>query len=99
MVRGQTSTAQACEIVAPTTTLIAPGKAHFNTGFAVHRFQVGSRVRVIQIQELFGRQMLIENLSSYLQFEHQEMPEWVFLSVLEKAFRSECRCLSVSGCA
>ncbi|MEZ5475052.1 MAG: DUF692 domain-containing protein [Steroidobacteraceae bacterium] len=41
--------------------------------------------RVIQIQELFGRQMLIENLSSYLQFEHQEMPEWVFLAELARA--------------
>ena len=45
--------------------------------------------RVDEIQEFLGRQILIENVSSYLQFTHSEIPEWEFLRELAKA----------SGCA
>ncbi len=44
--------------------------------------------RVGQVQEAFGRQVLIENVSSYLEFTHSEMPEWLFLA--ELAQRSGC---------
>jgi len=38
--------------------------------------------RVGQLQNHLGRQILIENPSSYLQFEHSEIPEWEFLAAL-----------------
>ncbi|MEZ5512312.1 MAG: DUF692 domain-containing protein [Steroidobacteraceae bacterium] len=41
--------------------------------------------RVSQVQEILGRRILIENLSSYLQFEQEEMPEWTFLAELARA--------------
>lgn len=44
--------------------------------------------RVAQVQEALGRQMLIENVSSYLQFAHSQMDEWDFLA--ELARRSGC---------
>jgi uncharacterized protein (UPF0276 family) len=44
--------------------------------------------RVGQVQEALGRQMLIENVSSYLQFEHSQLDEWDFLA--ELARRSGC---------
>ena len=44
--------------------------------------------RVGEIQDFLGRQILIENVSSYLQFECSEMPEWEFLAAL--AFESNC---------
>jgi len=44
--------------------------------------------RVSEIQDFLGRQILIENVSSYLQFECSEMPEWEFLAAL--AFESNC---------
>ena len=40
--------------------------------------------RVRQVQEALGRQMLIENVSSYLQFAHSQMDEWEFLAELAK---------------
>jgi uncharacterized protein len=45
--------------------------------------------RVGQVQEALGRQMLIENVSSYLQFEHSTIDEWDFLAALSTS----------SGCA
>lgn len=36
--------------------------------------------RITQIQDHLGRQILIENLSSYLQFKHSTIPEWEFLN-------------------
>ena len=33
-----------------------------------------------QTQDFLGRQILVENPSSYLQFENDEMPEWEFVS-------------------
>jgi uncharacterized protein (UPF0276 family) len=44
--------------------------------------------RVGEIQDFLGRQILIENVSSYLQFECSEIPEWEFLAAL--AFASNC---------
>lgn len=44
--------------------------------------------RIAQVQEFLGRRILIENLSSYLQFEHSTIPEWEFLE--EVAQRSGC---------
>ncbi|HEV3109904.1 MAG TPA: DUF692 domain-containing protein [Candidatus Binataceae bacterium] len=35
--------------------------------------------RVRQVQERLGRQILIENVSSYLTYRHSAMPEWEFL--------------------
>jgi uncharacterized protein (UPF0276 family) len=44
--------------------------------------------RVTEIQERLGRAILIENLSSYLEFVDSEIPEWEFLA--ELAVRSGC---------
>jgi hypothetical protein len=44
--------------------------------------------RIAKVQDYLGRQILIENLSSYLEFAHSEMPEWEFLA--EVARRSGC---------
>jgi len=42
--------------------------------------------RVARVQERLGRRILVENVSSYLTFQHATMPEWEFLSALaEKA--------------
>ena len=35
---------------------------------------------VEQVQSVLGRQLLIENPSSYLQFKHSTIPEWEFIS-------------------
>jgi uncharacterized protein len=40
--------------------------------------------RVAQVQEALGRQMLIENVSSYLQFAHSQIDEWDFLAELAR---------------
>lgn len=44
--------------------------------------------RVGHVQDALGRQMLIENVSSYLQFAHSQIDEWDFLT--ELARRSGC---------
>ncbi len=45
---------------------------------------VAARIR--QVQDFIGRPMLIENLSSYITYRHDEMTEWAFLSaVVEEA--------------
>jgi uncharacterized protein (UPF0276 family) len=44
--------------------------------------------RVAQVQDALGRQMLIENISSYLQFEHSQIDEWDFVAALSQ--RSGC---------
>ncbi|MGE5625635.1 MAG: DUF692 domain-containing protein [Bacillota bacterium] len=44
--------------------------------------------RVAAAQERLGRRLLIENVSSYLEFEHSTIPEWEFLQ--EVAARSGC---------
>ena len=40
--------------------------------------------RVTQVQDALGRQMLIENVSSYLQFAHSQIDEWDFLAELSR---------------
>ena len=47
--------------------------------------------RIEQTQAHLGRQILIENVSSYLQFRHSTIPEWEFLA--EVAARSGCAIL------
>jgi uncharacterized protein len=47
--------------------------------------------RIRQVQERLGRQILIENVSSYLTYRHSAMPEWDFLSGV--AERAECAIL------
>jgi uncharacterized protein (UPF0276 family) len=47
--------------------------------------------RIEQVQSHLGRQILIENVSSYLQFRHSTIPEWEFLA--EVASRSGCAIL------
>lgn len=44
--------------------------------------------RIEQTQTFLGRRILIENVSSYLQFAHSTIPEWEFLT--EAAARSGC---------
>ena len=44
--------------------------------------------RIAEVQEYLGRQILVENVSSYLEFEHSTIPEWEFLR--EAAARSGC---------
>jgi uncharacterized protein len=44
--------------------------------------------RVMRAQELLGRQLLIENVSSYLQFSDSTIPEWEFVAAV--AARSGC---------
>ena len=38
--------------------------------------------RVMRAQELLGRQLLIENVSSYLQFSDSTIPEWEFVAAV-----------------
>ena len=47
---------------------------------------VAARVR--QVQDFLGRQILLENVSSYVTYRDSEMPEWEFLS--EIARRADC---------
>lgn len=44
--------------------------------------------RVREVQDFLGRQILLENVSSYVTFRHSEMSEWTFLS--EVARRADC---------
>ncbi|BAN70119.1 MNIO family bufferin maturase [endosymbiont of unidentified scaly snail isolate Monju] len=44
--------------------------------------------RIRQVQDYLGRQILIENLSSYVTYHASEMPEWEFLD--EIARRADC---------
>ncbi len=40
--------------------------------------------RVDAVQEVLGRQILLENASTYLEFEHSTIPEWDFVSELAR---------------
>jgi hypothetical protein len=40
--------------------------------------------RVGEVQDRLGRQILVENVSSYLRFAGDEMPEWEFLAALAR---------------
>jgi len=42
--------------------------------------------RVRQVQDALGRRILLENVSTYLEYQHSTMPEWEFLrAVVEQA--------------
>jgi uncharacterized protein (UPF0276 family) len=47
--------------------------------------------RIKQVQDYLQRQILIENVSSYIQFEESNIPEWEFIA--EVARQSECSIL------
>lgn len=47
--------------------------------------------RVQQVQEALGRRLLLENVSSYVSFEGDEMSEWEFIA--ELARRADCELL------
>ena len=40
--------------------------------------------RVNQVQEHLGRRILLENVSSYITYQHSVMPEWEFLATVAK---------------
>ena len=44
--------------------------------------------RVSCVQDLLGRRILLENVSTYLEYEHSAMPEWEFLTAV--AERADC---------
>jgi len=44
--------------------------------------------RIKQVQDFLGHRMLIENVSSYVSYQHSEMTEWEFLT--EIAQRADC---------
>ena len=44
--------------------------------------------RVTAVQDRLGRQILVENVSSYVTFAHSTMPEWEFLAAV--ATRADC---------
>lgn len=44
--------------------------------------------RIEQVQEALGRQILLENVSSYIGFAQDEIPEWEFVAELAK--RADC---------
>jgi len=47
--------------------------------------------RVQQVQEVLGRRLMLENVSSYVSFEADEMNEWEFIAELAK--RADCELL------
>ena len=47
--------------------------------------------RVLQVQEFLGRELVLENLSSYVRFADSELSEWDFLAELTR--RSGCKLL------
>lgn len=47
--------------------------------------------RVMQVQDWLGRELLVENVSSYLRYAHSTIPEWEFLAELVR--RTGCRLL------
>lgn len=44
--------------------------------------------RIVQAQDLLGRRLLLENVSSYLHYHHSTLDEWEFLA--EVARRADC---------
>jgi uncharacterized protein len=47
--------------------------------------------RVRQVQDVLGRRLVLENVSTYLEFSVSSMPEWEFLSTI--AERADCEIL------
>lgn len=69
----------------------AVGGAHLNDLLPLpytHEALSHMAARVAELQDYLGRQVLIENVSSYLEFTGAEMTEWEFLDAL--AERSGC---------
>lgn len=72
----------------------AIGERHFNDLLPLPYTEEALQLmveRVGRVQDALGRQILVENVSSYLRFAHSSMPEWEFLAAL--AQRSGCRLL------
>lgn len=44
--------------------------------------------RIAQVQDVLGRKILVENPSSYVQYDHSTLPEWEFMR--EVAERADC---------
>ncbi|MGO9454795.1 MAG: DUF692 domain-containing protein [Candidatus Binataceae bacterium] len=44
--------------------------------------------RIREVQDRLGRRILVENVSSYLTYEHSTLPEWVFLAAV--AAEADC---------
>jgi uncharacterized protein (UPF0276 family) len=69
----------------------ATGQHHFHDLLPLPYTEEALRhvsARIVEAQERLGRRLLIENVSSYLEFEHSTIPEWEFLK--EAAARSGC---------
>lgn len=47
--------------------------------------------RIMQVQDFLGRQIAIENVSSYIDYNESIMPEWEFLTAIVK--KADCRLL------
>ncbi len=47
--------------------------------------------RIKQVQDILGRQLIIENVSSYISYLHSHMTEWEFLATL--AEKADCKIL------
>lgn len=47
--------------------------------------------RVQRVQDFLGRRILLENVSSYLEYHQSEMPEWEFVAAVAEA--ADCRLL------
>jgi uncharacterized protein (UPF0276 family) len=47
--------------------------------------------RVAELQDLLGREILVENVSSYLSFAHSAIPEWEFVAAVAR--RTGCKLL------
>jgi uncharacterized protein len=44
--------------------------------------------RIDQVQEFLGRRLVLENVSSYVEYRHSTIPEWEFIAAL--AARADC---------
>jgi uncharacterized protein (UPF0276 family) len=63
------------------------GGVHFNDLLPLPCTEEALRhmiARVGEVQDFLGRQILLENVSSYLEFTGAEMPEWAFLAALAR---------------
>jgi uncharacterized protein (UPF0276 family) len=47
--------------------------------------------RILQVQDFLGRQFVLENVSSYVNYNHSEMTEWECLAEIAK--RADCKLL------
>ena len=47
--------------------------------------------RISKVQDFLGHQILVENASTYLEFEHSHIPEWEFIGEIAK--RADCKVL------